>query len=193
MKKLFLPLFTLLLTLGCSKKSDEPIPEIEEGFVNGTIEHSHYELTNNRVSGIYIRTIRDSPNYTFRFQVTFDNWLGYEGYLKKEDLRVSLRNPVEGKRYDLSSRSDDKENLLSSISCIITTKSGLDAPLIVNRYIPHPAKCSIAITVDKVEKNPINDSDIVEGRIDGFLFSETDRQDSLAVNADFRTILYDDI
>ena len=138
---------------------------------------------------MYIATIDKSFGYTF----SFHKILNLDPYSETHDLRVSLDHPVSGMTYTLSTRAEDIEAEKSRMLCTITKQDSARAPLFISRYIPHPAKRSITITVHKVEKNPINDSDIVEGRIDGFLFSETDRQDSLAINADFRTILYDDI
>ncbi|MBD1421007.1 DUF5025 domain-containing protein [Sphingobacterium chuzhouense] len=186
-KILFL-LLAVNLLFGC-KKEGAPI-EKDDTFFDGKIGSTLYDsIPNEFRTQKLIRTIQENPLYCIILSDTFDELPNVLG-LSSVQMQINISNPMVGKKYTITDliKSGDIEH--QGIVCDYIERVAVN-PTKTQKltYIPS-LKNPVHLSVNRVDMEPVTKSKIVEGEINGYLFNTNDLNDSIQVEATFRTKQY---
>lgn len=187
MTKFLISILIACTLVNCTKKQDTPSLQTDDTFFNGFIGRDFFDVKNEFREDKAIKTIQESPSYNFIFSYTFDNRPN-ETQVHSTVLSVNIADPKEGEKYLISTEISEKNVSQDGITCNQKTLNIDEVQS--NLYVPMGAMKPVHVLVDKVDIDSFDKSKIVTGQIKGFLFNKLNLQDSIEINAEFKTKLY---
>lgn len=187
--RLFLSMLIVCLLVSCSKKHDTPNLLSDDTFFNGFIGHDFFDIKNEFREDKAIRTVQESPTYNFIFSYTFDNRPN-QTEVYTTILNVNIPDPKEGEKYLITTEVSARDLSRAGIICDLRKNTFNPDETQSKTYIAAGLMKPVQVLVNKVDVNTYRNSKTITGQIRGFLYNKLNLQDSIEINAEFKTKLY---